>query len=452
MSALAAPASCVAPVALASGPDMHALLRRLFPICRSITGDGVRETLAIVREYLPALQVHEVPSGTPVLDWTVPAEWNIREAWVKNAAGERVIDFAQHNLHVLGYSTPVRGWFSRPELEEHLYSLPGQPDLIPYRTSYYQPAWGFCLRHHDRLQLQDDYYEVCIDSMLDAAGSLTYAELLLPATAPEPDAGEVLLSCHCCHPSLANDNLSGLVVAVALARQLAALPERRYAYRFVFGPGTIGSITWLARNSEAVARIRHGLVLTLLGGPGHFTYKQSRQGAAAVDAAAALMLARHAPGAEIRPWLPYGYDERQYCSPGFNLPVGCLSRTPFGEFAEYHTSADNLEFVQPAQLQESLELVLRLCQTLDQNRCYRNLLPYGEPQLGRRGLYKGVGGGTEGHDWQMALLWVLSLSDGRTPLLDVAARSGLPFELLHRAAQALAATDLLAVASPEPAA
>ncbi|MBC6699264.1 DUF4910 domain-containing protein [Hymenobacter sp. BT190] len=431
---------------------MQALLRRLFPICRSITGDGVRETLAIVREYLPALQVHEVPSGTPVLDWTVPAEWNIREAWVKNAAGERVIDFAQHTLHVLGYSTPVRGWFSRQELDQHLYSLPEQPDLIPYRTSYYQPAWGFCLPHHNRLQLQDDYYEVCIDSTLDAAGSLTYGELLLPATAAGPDAGEVLLSCHCCHPSLANDNLSGLVVAVALAQQLAALPERRYAYRFVFGPGTIGSITWLALNPDAIARIRHGLVLALLGGPGHFTYKQSRRGNAPVDAVANLVLGRHAPASEIRPWLPYGYDERQYCSPGFNLPVGCLSRTPFGEFAEYHTSADNLEFVQASQLQESVELVLRFCQTLDHNRCYRNLQPYGEPQLGRRGLYKGVGGGTEGQDWQMALLWVLSLADGQTPLLDVAARSGLPFELLHRAAQALAATDLLAVAAPEPAA
>lgn len=447
MQATAPVVPATAPLALETGAELHALLERLFPICRSLTGDGVRQTLAIVREYLPALQVHEVPSGTPVLDWTVPAEWNIRDAWVKNAAGERVIDFQQHNLHVLGYSTPVRGWFSRQELEEHLYSLPEQPDLIPYRTSYYQPAWGFCLRHETRLSLQDDYYEVCIDSTLDAAGSLTYGELLLPATADGPaPAEEVLLSCHCCHPSLANDNLSGLVVAVALARQLAALPARRYAFRFVFGPGTIGSITWLARNPEAVARIQHGLVLTLLGGPGPLTYKQSRRGTAPVDQAAALVLGRSGLPHATRPWLPYGYDERQYCSPGFNLPVGCLSRTPFGEFAEYHTSADDLDFVTAGQLQESLKVVLRLCQTLDHNRTYRNLQPYGEPQLGRRGLYKGVGGGAEGHDWQMALLWVLSLSDGLHSLLDIAAQSGVPFEQLHQAAQALAATDLLALA------
>ncbi|SHK88553.1 DUF4910 domain-containing protein [Hymenobacter psychrotolerans] len=428
---------------LQTGAQLHALLERLFPICRSITGDGVRQTLAVVQEYLPDLQVHEVPSGTPVLDWTVPAEWNIRDAWVKNAAGERVIDFQQHSLHVLGYSTPVRGWFSRQELEQHLFSLPEQPTLIPYRTSYYQPGWGFCLSHEARLALSDEYYEVCIDSTLDEHGSLTYGELVLPATvAREEAAGEVLLSCHCCHPSLANDNLSGLVVAVALAGYLARQP-RRYAYRFVFGPGTIGSITWLARNPEAVARIRHGLVLTLLGGPGDFTYKQSRRGTAATDQAVALALRDRAAAHHIRPWLPYGYDERQYCSPGFNLPVGCLSRTPFGEFAEYHTSADNPSFVRPGQLQQALELVQQICRVFEHNRTYRNLRPYGEPQLGRRGLYKGVGGGSEGQQWQMALLWVLSLSDGEHSLPAVAEQSGLPFELLHRAAQSLAATDLL---------
>jgi aminopeptidase-like protein len=448
MNSATATAAPVAAAPLETGPQLHALLERLFPICRSLTGDGVRQTLAIVREYLPALRVHEVPSGTPVLDWTVPAEWNIRDAWVKNATGKKVIDFQEHNLHVLGYSTPVRGWFTRQELEEHLYSLPEQPTLIPYRTSYYSPAWGFCLPHQTHLALPDGDYEVCIDSTLDATGSLTYGELLLPATvAGEELAEEVLLSCHCCHPSLANDNLSGLVVAVALARQLAALPTRRYAYRFVFGPGTIGSITWLARNPEAVARIQHGLVLTLLGGPGAFTYKQSRRGMAIVDQAAALVLAGSAVAHDIRPWLPYGYDERQYCSPGFNLPVGCLSRTPFGEFAEYHTSADNPDFVQSVHLEEALAVVRRLCFTLDRNRTYRNLQPYGEPHLGRRGLYKGVGGGSEGHAWQMALLWVLSLSDGKHSLLDIAAQSGVPFELLHQAAQALAATDLLAEAS-----
>lgn len=417
---------------------MHALMARLFPICRSITGNGVRETLAVLREYLPALQVHEVPSGTPALDWTVPAEWNIRDAWVKNAAGERVIDFQQHNLHVLQYSTPVHGWFSRRELDEHLFSLPEQPDLIPYRTSYYQASWGFCLRHHQREQLREEHYEVCIDSTLDASGSLTYGELVLPGASEE----EVLLSCHCCHPSLANDNLSGLAVAVFLAQALARQP-RRYTYRFVFGPGTIGSLVWLSRHRETVGRIRHGLVLTLLGGPGGFTYKQSRRATADIDRTVALVLRDFGAEYEVRPWLPYGYDERQYCSPGFNLPVGCLSRTPFGEFAEYHTSADNLSFVRPEQVAESLRLTEAVCEALERNHTYRNLSPYGEPQLGRRGLYKGVGGGQEGADWQMVLLWLLSLSDGSKSLLDVAEQANLPLALLHRAASALEGAGLL---------
>ncbi|RIY07525.1 DUF4910 domain-containing protein [Hymenobacter rubripertinctus] len=418
---------------------MHALLARLYPICRSITGDGVRQTLAVVGEYLPALVVHEVPSGTPALDWTVPVEWNIRDAWVKNAAGERVIDFRAHNLHVLQYSQPKHGWVTRQELEEHLFSLPDQPDLIPYRTSYYQPNWGFCLSHRQREQLLDEHYEIGIDSTLDEAGSLTYGELVLPGATEE----EVLLSCHCCHPSLANDNLSGLVVAVGLARWLAREP-RRYTYRFVFGPGTIGSIVWLSRNPAAVARIRHGLVLTLLGGPGQFTYKQSRRRTAEIDQAVALVLRDAGPPHEVRPWLPYGYDERQYGSPGFNLPVGCLSRTPFGEFPEYHTSADTPDFVRPAELAGSLALVQAVCAALEHNRIYRNLSPFGEPQLGRRGLYKGVGGGQEGADWQMALLWLLNLSDGSASLLAVAAQANLPLPLLHRAAHALEAAGLLA--------
>ncbi|SMB92679.1 conserved hypothetical protein [Hymenobacter roseosalivarius DSM 11622] len=415
------------------------LVERLFPICRSITGNGVRETLAILREYLPELVVHEVPSGTPVLDWTVPAEWNIRDAWVKNEKGEKVIDFRQHNLHVLNYSTPVRSWFTRAELDEHLFSLPDQPDLIPYRTSYYQPNWGFCLAHHDRLALPEGRYEVCIDSTLDAAGALTYGELLLPGSSQE----EVLISCHCCHPSLANDNLSGIAVATFLARHLAEHP-RHFSYRFVFIPGTIGSITWLSRNTETVQHIQHGLVATLLGGPGNFTYKKSRRGAADVDRAVAVVLRDSRLPHEIRPFSPYGYDERQYCSPGFNLPVGCLSRTPFGEFTEYHTSADNLDFVRPEHLSQAIDIFSQVSNVLETNRYYRNLSPYGEPQLGRRGLYKGVGGGTEGADWQMAILWVLNLSDEEHSLLAIAEQSGLPYRLIERAAAALLACDLLA--------
>ncbi|MDJ0367178.1 DUF4910 domain-containing protein [Hymenobacter sp. H14-R3] len=419
------------------GEQLHALVRRLFPICRSITGDGVRQTLAILGEYLPGLQVHEVPTGTPVLDWTVPREWNIREAWVKNQRGEKVIDFEANNLHLVGYSVPVRRWVTRAELEEHLHSLPEQPGLIPYRTAYYAEAWGFCLAHTARLALTDDTYEVCIDSTL-APGALTYGELLLPGETED----EILLSCHICHPALANDNLSGVAVATYLARHLAREP-RRYSYRFVFVPGTIGSLTWLSRHFDTVGRVRHGLVLTLLGGPGAFTYKQSRRGNAVVDQAAALVLAQAGVPHAVRPFSPYGYDERQYCSPGFNLPVGCFSRAPFGEFAEYHTSADNLDFVRPDQLAESLDLVQELLAVLDANRRYRSRSPYGEPQLGRRGLYKNVGGGLDGAAWQMALLWVLNLSDGQHTLLHIAERAGLPFAQVHQAAIALQGTDLL---------
>jgi aminopeptidase-like protein len=254
----------------------------------------------------------------------------------------------------------------------------------------------------------------------------------------------VLISSHCCHPSLANDNLSGIAVATFLAQHLAESP-RYYSYRFVFVPGTIGSITWLSRNREIVSRIRHGLVATLLGGQGNFTYKKSRRGTTDVDRAVALALRATRRPYEIRPFSPYGYDERQYCSPGFNLPVGCLSRTPFGEFAEYHTSADNLDFVRPEHLNESITLFKQVCFMLETNTRYRNLSPYGEPQLGRRGLYKGVGGGTEGADWQMALLWVLNLSDEEHTLFDIAEQADLPYELLERAAKALLACDLLAL-------
>lgn len=416
----------------------HGLMERLFPICRSITGDGVRATLAILKEYLPDLVVHEVPSGTPALDWTVPAEWNIRAAWVKNEQGQRVIDFENHNLHVLNYSIPVQGWFTRAELDEHLFSLPEQPDLIPYRTSYYQPNWGFCLSHNDHMALPEGRYEVCVDTTLDPAGSLTYGELLLPGSSNE----EVLISSHCCHPSLANDNLSGIVVATFLARHLAA-QAHHYSYRFVFVPGTIGSITWLSRNRETVSRIGHGLVSTLLGGPGAFTYKKSRRSTAEIDRIVALALRDAKLPHTIRPFSPYGYDERQYCSPGFNLPVGCLSRTPFGEFPEYHTSADDLDFVRPEQLDESIALFRQVCFIIDTNAKYHNMSPYGEPQMGRRGLYKGIGGGTEGADWQMALLWILNLSDGEHTLVAIAEQANLPYILLERAAKALCASELL---------
>ncbi len=418
------------------GEEMYGLVERLYPLCRSITGDGVRATLRIVDEYLP-LRVHEVPTGTRVLDWTVPQEWNIRDAYVADAAGRRVVDFAESSLHVLGYSVPVSATMPLAELRPHLHTLPDHPGWVPYRTSYYEPAWGFCLAQETLDALPDGEYEVRVDSTL-ADGHLTYAEHVVPGQVSD----EALVSCHVCHPSLANDNLAGIAVATFLARALA---ERTpyYTYRFVFAPGTIGAITWLARNRERVERVKHGLVLACAGDPGQLTYKQSRRGDAEID-----RVLRHVLTASERPhriagFTPYGYDERQYCSPGFDLGVGSLTRTPYAGYPEYHTSADDLDFVSPAAMADTLAVCREAFAVLDRNRRYVNLSPYGEPQLGRRGLYDSLGGRSDAKQAQLAMLWVLSLSDGEHALLDVADRSGLPFDTVAGAADALHGAGLI---------
>jgi aminopeptidase-like protein len=418
------------------GAELYALVERLYPICRSITGDGVRTTLRMLQETAP-LEIVEVPTGTKAFDWVVPQEWNIRDAYVEDASGRRVVDFQQHNLHVVNYSVPVDGTFTLEELRPHLHSLPEQPDLIPYRTSYYAPTWGFCLRHNDLLALPDGDYHVRIDSSLED-GHLTYGECVLAGES----ADEVLVSAHVCHPSLANDNLSGVAVASLLASRLNGM-RLRHTYRFVFAPGTIGALTWLARNPDAAARIKHGLVLTCVGDAGGSTYKRSRRGNAEVDRAVENVLRHARADSTVLDFSPYGYDERQYCSPGFDLPVGCLMRTPWGQFPEYHTSADNLELVRPEALADSFATVLSAFAALEENRRYLNTSPFGEPQLGRRGLYRLMGGdATESVD-ELALLWVLNLSDGRHDLVDVAARADLPFADVSRAAQALLDAELL---------
>lgn len=422
----------------AIGLAMHGLMRELYPICRSITGDGVRQTLARLQWDIP-LEVHEVPSGTQVFDWTVPREWNIADAYVKNSKGERVIDFRRQNLHVVNYSVPVHKRMSLAQLRPHLHTLPAQPDLIPYRTSYYQEAWGFCLPHSQLERMPEDDYEVCIDSTLQD-GHLSYGECLLKGALAE----EVLISCHTCHPSLCNDNLSGVVVAAFLARHLAQV-RLRYSYRFLFIPGTIGSITWLCLNQDRARTIRHGLVLTCIGDRGNFTYKKSRGGNAQIDQAVAHVLLHGDRDYNTVDFSPYGYDERQYCSPGFNLPVGCLMRSHHGQFPQYHTSADDLDFVDPMALADSFEKILSVFSVLEHNRSYLNLNPQCEPQLGKRGLYS-VMGGSNVKRQEMAMLWVLNLSDGNASLLDIAQRSGLPFELVNEAAEKLLRHDLLAPA------
>jgi aminopeptidase-like protein len=426
------------PDATRTGEEMYALARRLYPICRSITGSGVRQTLAVLRELIP-LEMREVASGTPVFDWTVPKEWNIRDAYIKNSRGERVVDFQRSSLHVVNYSVPVRAKLRLPELRPHLHSLPEQPEWIPYRTSYYNESWGFCLAHKDLLTLSDDEYEVCIDSTLQP-GSLSYGEYLVPGSTNE----EVLIYTHTCHPSLANDNLSGIAVVTQLARLLAAR-RCRYSYRFVFGPGTIGSITWLSRNQERLHRIRHGLVVVLVGDPGPLTYKRSRYGNAAIDRAVQQVLRAGGRAHRVVDFSPYGYDERQFCSPGINLPVGRLTRTPNGEYPEYHTSADNLNLVRPDTLAESLEVCTQVLSVLENNVCLRSTQPNCEPQLGKRGLYGRTGGGKEVGQREYSLLWVLNLADGRHRLLDMIERSGLDPEPLYQASRDLLEAGLLEI-------
>ncbi|MFI7007522.1 DUF4910 domain-containing protein [Streptomyces sp. NPDC050145] len=418
------------------GEEMHALVERMYPLCRSITGDGVRATLDIVGEHVP-LTRHEVPTGTQVLDWTVPQEWNIRDAYVADATGKRVVDFAASSLHVLGYSVPVSTRMPLAELKEHLYTLPEHPKWVPYRTSYYKPEWGFCLAQETLDALPDGEYEVVIDSTL-TDGHLSYAEHVVPGQVSD----EVLVSCHVCHPSLANDNLAGIAVATFLARELAER-EPYYTYRFVYAPGTIGAITWLARNRERVGRVKHGLVLACAGDPGSLTYKRSRRGDAEIDRVLRHVLAASQRPHEIREFTPYGYDERQYCSPGFDLGVGSLTRTPYAGYPEYHTSADDLDFVSPAAMADTLAVCREAFAVLDRNRRFLNLSPYGEPQLGRRGLYDALGGRSDTKEAQMAMLWVLNLSDGEHDLLDVAERSGLPFATVADAADALGAAGLI---------
>lgn len=418
------------------GKGMHKFMVELYPICRSITGEGVRETIRAIRKRIP-LEMHEVPSGTKVFDWTVPLEWNVTDAYVMNREGNRVIDFKAHNLHLMSYSAPVRKKMLLAELSPHLFTLPDHPEWIPYRTSYYKENWGFCLRHADFERLSDDEYEVVIDSSLQA-GSLTYGEAYLPGEISD----EILVSCHVCHPSLCNDNLSGITVAVKLAETMATRP-RRYSYRFLFIPGTIGSITWLAQNEQTVSRIKHGLVLTGVGDAENITYKKSRQGNAQIDRAMAHVLRHSGETYTIIDFFPYGYDERQYCSPGFDLPVGCFMRAPHGQYPEYHSSADDLDFVKPDSLAQSYDRCLKVFQVLEGNRTYMNQNPKCEPQLGRRGLYRAVAGQQEKQWTELALFWVLNASDGHHTLLDVAERADLPFDKIQSAAEALLEVGLL---------
>lgn len=418
------------------GHAAYQLVEELYPICRSITGNGVRLTLEIINRHIP-LQLNDIPSGKTAFDWTVPKEWNITDAWIKTKSGEKIVDFQKSNLHVLNYSIPVHKTVTLEELKTHLFTLPDHPDWIPYRTSYYNENWGFCIPHRLYEELNDEYYEVFIDSTL-TEGYLTYGEYLIKGKISD----EVLISCHICHPSLCNDNLAGIAMATVLARHLSS-QQMRYSYRFLFIPGTIGSIVWLSINESQTRFIRHGLVVACVGDSGHFHYKKSRRENAEIDRIAENVLRHSGFKYELIDFFPFGYDERQYCSPGFNLPVGCLMRTPHGEYPEYHTSADNLDLVKPQFIQESYENYLSIIQCLEANEVYINQLPKCEPQLGKRGLYNAIGGNYDSNSVQMATLWVLNLSDGNHSLLNISEKSGIDFQLISHVADNLKAKGLL---------
>lgn len=421
------------------GSEMYHLMENLYPICRSITGNGVRQTLTEIKKYID-LQVHEVPTNTQVFDWTIPKEWNITDAYVADSKGNKVVDFKKSNIHVVSYSTPIRKKMHLAELKQHLYTIPDLPNTVPYLTSYYKEDWGFCMAHKDFLNLKDEEYEVVIDSTL-RDGSLTYGEFFIPGSTSD----EILVSCYVCHPSMCNDNLSGVVLTTLLARELSKV-KTNYSFRFLFVPETIGAISWLAANEKNLSKIKHGLVATCLGDPGISTYKRTKHGKAEIDRAVEYVLKNTKDDYQILDFFPTGSDERQFCSPGINLDVGSLMRTPYGKFAEYHTSDDNLKFVQPQFLGNSYSKYLQTIFVLENNKKYLNLNPKCEPQLGKRGLYRQIGGQKISKNSELAMFWMLSLSDGLHDIIGISEKSGLEFEVLLEAAQKLEKNNLLKLA------
>jgi len=420
---------------LSTGKEMYSLIKSLFPICRSITGNGVRETLKIIQKHI-LLTIHETPTGTKAFDWTIPKEWNIEDGYILDSNQNKIIDFKKSNLHILNYSIPIDKKVTFSELKEHIHTLPEQPDTIPYLTSYYKEEWGFCMSHNDFLKLSDEEYHVVIKSTLEN-GSLTYGEYYVEGQIKD----EFILTCYICHPSLCNDNLSGTVLITFIAKILSKI-KPYYSYRFLFIPETIGAITWLSKNESNLEKIKHGLVATCVGDSGIITYKKSRHGDAEIDKVAEHVL-KTIEKHNIIDFFPSGSDERQFSSPGFDLPFGSLMRTIYGSFPEYHTSSDDLDFVKAEFLADSFSKYIEIIFVIENNRKYLNLNPKCEPQLGKRGLYRMIGGQKEDGSNEMAIFWILNLSDGNNSLLDICNRSGLEFCLIKNLSDKLVSLNLL---------
>ncbi len=417
------------------GQDLHQLMSDLFPICRSITGEGVRETLRIIGQHIP-LRIHEVPSGTQAFDWTVPKEWNIRDAFIKDEHGNRIVDFQENNLHVVGYSSPVDGWMSLAELNKHVHSLEEQPDAIPYVTSYYREHWGFCLTHNKRRMLEEGRYRVVIDSEI-ADGHLTYGELMIPGERDE----EVFLSTYICHPSMANNELSGPVVMTFLAKWIMSQP-RSYTYRIIFIPETIGSIVYLSRNFEIMKRnVIVGFNLSCLGDERTWSFVESRYGNTLAEKVVINLLSWMHPDFRRYSFLERGSDERQYCSPGVDLPVVTLCRTKFGQYPEYHTSLDNLDLVTPDGLEQSYRFVKACLELVERNRRF-NVQCMGEPQLGKRGLYPTLSTKKSGEAVR-SMMNLLAYSDGNNDLVDISNLIKMPVWELYPIVDSLRKAGLL---------
>ena len=439
--------------------ELFSLMQDLFPICRSITGNGVRKTLKILKKEID-LKIVNVPSGTKVFDWKVPFEWNIKDAYVKNSKGERVIDFKKSNLHILNYSTPIKKTISNKNLKKHLHTLPEKPNSIPYVTSYYKKNWGFCVAHDTLKSFDEDHYFVHIDSTLKP-GSLTYGEFFIKGQTKN----EILISTYICHPSLCNDNLSGIVVTTILAKLLSKI-DTYFSYRFLFIPETIGAITWLSKNQKNLSQIKSGLVVTCVGGNGGFTYKKTRDNDSEIDKISIDVLKHTRKGFETRDFFPYGSDERQYSSPGIDLPIGVLMRTPYYEFKEYHTADDNLDSIKKFALNDSLIILLKIILQIEKKKpsfnrkqknetsklkseVYQNLNPYCEPQLGRRKLYRNISKSrlvdkkNSENMLELSICWILNFSDGLHSLKEISQKSNLPLKLLRKTAKLLIEKKLL---------